>query len=429
LEIREVYRMKKTLKTVCHVSLIVFMLVSSALAEGTETELSKSNDSDKMRTLIEQKYSAWKDFRHAFKPPQTQTLILLQPENRERFFDKNEQFRDFVKLGPATVPYIIEILERFGDNRYYISECMLLEALRRITKWNFNKGWNTYQMYSPKAEIEEFSDQKTLPENNRIRAKYIWIRWFKEFRPKIRQHFENRFHRWKICKTENKTGEAEEKYQRILDLGIDAIPQLVEKISEGDSEFIDAISFLTDGELKSDASVSETVEWWNNNKEKWTIPVSTQTEMQHSFEIYLMKESIFPKIMFTSGYKKYLEEDMHTAELMEKPIITDKDIIEYDWVSHTVTISKEAVKRIPKPFTSFIVVADGKRCYAGCFWSRISSHSCHLPIIDFVDAKDGTFRIKASYPKDRVMLKYDLRVDKRIKNSLQVLGKLKATKE
>ncbi len=67
--------------------------------------------------------------------------------------------------------------------------------------------------------------------------------------------------------------------------------------------------------------------------------------------------------------------------LAEKPVISDKDIIEYDWKTHTIKLVPGAEKRLPKPSTSdtafvvseraFVVVANGRRCYLGYF--------CHPP--------------------------------------------------
>jgi len=76
------------------------------------------------------------------------------------------------------------------------------------------------------------------------------------------------------------------------------------------------------------------------------------------------------------------------AELDEYWLFTENQIESYDWDTHTITLSKEGVQRIPASSTigvrgrSFVVVADGQRCYLGAFWSSFSSISCSLPVIN-----------------------------------------------
>jgi hypothetical protein len=152
-------------------------------------------------------------------------------------------------------------------------------------------------------------------------------------------------------------------------------------------------------------------------------------ESEHSFGIYLIKEGKFDEVGKDPYYTKPIKIDLQTANLLEKPIISDKDIIEYDWDSQTVTISAETVAKIPQPDSfgiPFIVVADGNRCYVGGFWTMTSSIGCVHPVIEVYEAKHGTFRIRSGYPREFNLHKEDdPRFDERIKNSLKELRKLK----
>ena len=153
-----------------------------------------------------------------------------------------------------------------------------------------------------------------------------------------------------------------------------------------------------------------------------------ELKSKHSFGIYLVNDGKFTEVGTDPYYLKGVDVDLHTAQLSGEPIISDKDIIEYDWNSHTVTVSDDAVARIPRPDSfgiPFIVIADGNRCYVGGFWTMVSSVSCPCPVIEVNDAKDGTFRIRTGYPGDVNLPKEnDPRFDKRIKKSLKALGKL-----
>ena len=57
----------------------------------------------------------------------------------------------------------------------------------------------------------------------------------------------------------------------MINLGIPVIPYMMREIEKGDSELIPAVSYLTDGDISEDASPTECIQQWNNDKEKWTI--------------------------------------------------------------------------------------------------------------------------------------------------------------
>jgi len=230
--------------------------------EETHTKLNESDAGNDMRTLLEQKIKAWRDNL----PPDAKAIHVrsnVDFDHLTKYSNNYIKFHNMVKLGPRAIPYLLEKIE---NESYFV----YLYVLYHITKW---RGDNLkFANHPTKLMFGKVEGKGLSIRRGKSPATEFWNRWWNEFRPNIKQHFEKRYSEWKTLKNENKTEEVEKKYQRIVVLGIDAIPYLVEKISEGDSEFIDALSFLTDGDLKSDATASETVKWWYNNKEKWTIP-------------------------------------------------------------------------------------------------------------------------------------------------------------
>ena len=69
---------------------------------------------------------------------------------------------------------------------------------------------------------------------------------------------------------------------------------------------------------------------------------------------------------------------LDNVELAETPLLTDADIVSYNWEDHYIVFTDEGFKKLPtstdvgvsgKPF---VVVADGKRCYLGAFWTGFS---------------------------------------------------------
>lgn len=102
----------------------------------------------------------------------------------------------------------------------------------------------------------------------------LWFRWFQQGSKFVEPRFNAIYSRWKKMKKETK-GEkyvARKEFNKMIDLGIPAIPFMVQKVKRGEIEFIPVISKLTDGKLKKTSTQSECLDWWNKNKQKWLIP-------------------------------------------------------------------------------------------------------------------------------------------------------------
>jgi hypothetical protein len=70
--------------------------------------------------------------------------------------------------------------------------------------------------------------------------------------------------------------------QRIKNLGILSLPSLLITLEEDcRKELIPVISSLVDNKICEQATVEETIQWWNENKKKYPMP-----EMEYPEEIY-----------------------------------------------------------------------------------------------------------------------------------------------
>ena len=58
---------------------------------------------------------------------------------------------------------------------------------------------------------------------------------------------------------------------RILELGVGALPLIIDKIEKGDTNFIPVVAQLTNYTVKTDAETKEVLDWWKANKDKLTI--------------------------------------------------------------------------------------------------------------------------------------------------------------
>ena len=115
-----------------------------------------------------------------------------------------------------------------------------------------------------------------------------------------------------------------------------------------------------------------------------------------TFEIYLVKND---------------NEDLNKIELHKTPLITDSDIIRYDWGKHGMILSNDGIKKMPNEKDtgilgkSFVIVANGIRCYKGAFWTSLSSVSHSNPIINVgpqIDKRPkNVIKIDRAYPSEK----------------------------
>jgi len=99
----------------------------------------------------------------------------------------------------------------------------------------------------------------------------LYISWWNEGYKQIPQQFEKLYGEWNNLKKQNKGKEAKEKFQEIEYLGIPALPSIVDKIEKGDNNLIPLVSYLTNNEIKENATAAECVAWWKANKDKWVL--------------------------------------------------------------------------------------------------------------------------------------------------------------
>ena len=156
------------------------------------------------------------------------------------------------------------------------------------------------------------------------------------------------------------------------------------------------------------------------------------TTNAHSFSLFLPREDVFshtPEV--EDRIRAYLKSNPGDIPLAKDPLISDKDIEAYDWKTHTLTVDPSVAQRLRPPSvwgTPFVVVADGEPVYVGAFYTLASSQSCPVPVILTVGNLRGANKlvIDRSYASPRPdPSATDPRMDLRVKNSLQALGKLK----
>ena len=144
-----------------------------------------------------------------------------------------------------------------------------------------------------------------------------------------------------------------------------------------------------------------------------------------------------------------------TEALMGELVLSDSDIVDYCWRSHSVRLTPEAAQRLPKsgwpklstPIpeselvglrgTPFVLMVDEVRCYSGAFWTHRSSFATREPVFmvdtlkEFLPATSvnpapqGRFQIELGYPSRPPTHAEDVRDCPSLKKALVEMGKLR----
>lgn len=120
-----------------------------------------------------------------------------------------------------------------------------------------------------------------------------------------------------------------------------------------------------------------------------------------------------------------------------KTVVSDDQIVSYNWATHTLTLKpgvrKELAKRLRNnrmvSGVSFSVSVGGKDIYKGLFTTVLSSRSLSTPVIvvdlpSVEESGEDQLRIQLGYPGADFFKGDDPREDRRIRDALATSGKL-----
>ena len=113
------------------------------------------------------------------------------------------------------------------------------------------------------------------------------------------------------------------------------------------------------------------------------IAYSQANLQKPSFGIYLTK---LPETIIQQLERNPIA--LASVPLEPSPLISEKDLVEYAFKSHTMKLTADAFDRISKIRVGsvsvgipFVVVANGNKAYMGMFWSILSSIPTRYPHI------------------------------------------------
>ncbi|MBN2240814.1 MAG: hypothetical protein JW712_13655 [Dehalococcoidales bacterium] len=150
------------------------------------------------------------------------------------------------------------------------------------------------------------------------------------------------------------------------------------------------------------------------------IPSGCSSDREEGFAIYLTKNDIKPDQMIMMSH----------IELADEPLISEKDIISYDAVTHEIRLTSDSFERIsqlqvPVSGKSFLVCINKSPVYGGAFWTPVSSQSFSgITIMQPLGSPEPIIRIFPGYPSEGFYSGSDPRNNTDAMEALKKSGKL-----
>lgn len=161
-------------------------------------------------------------------------------------YSDNEYYRAIIDLGVPAVPHLMARIEK--------GNWALSDAVEMITGKRF----------------EDYEWPQGTPGGSQASARLL-LKWWPKARKETPQRFAGLYTKWETLKAQGEPEKAREQLRRIRNLGIGALPMMVDKVEQGDQEMAILISQLTHAQVAPNATKVEIASWWQKNRDKWLI--------------------------------------------------------------------------------------------------------------------------------------------------------------
>ena len=115
-----------------------------------------------------------------------------------------------------------------------------------------------------------------------------------------------------------------------------------------------------------------------------SIVLHLSAPRQHGVEIFVM-DGVF---LSQQNRFSFTDATLATVKLPSTATVLDSEVVEYDWETHTITLTPEGCNRLPRSneFSIavpmyFIFSVNRKPCYMGCITNRILNFGTNYPAI------------------------------------------------
>jgi len=168
-----------------------------------------------------------------------------------------------------------------ASEKYEVDQFSLHSCMKKLTKTKISlaEGFHDKRA-SISPDFPELGEMKLSEEP----YKKIWQHWFKIGKNWTQEKFEEKYGKYTKEKRNHPKHETAIRYERrrIATLGVAALPLIIKKIEQGETDLIPLVSELTDNQINENADVSDVLIWWQTNKNRWTIPFPEPNNVKKS---------------------------------------------------------------------------------------------------------------------------------------------------
>ena len=155
------------------------------------------------------------------------------------------------------------------SEKYKVEDVVIGGLLEAMTKVNFGANFNRNDKTTTFLSFPELGAIKS-EDNPYMKAWHHWLNIGKKW---TIQKFDEKYNEYSKVKQTRPNEKDAINYNRnkISNLGLAALPLIIHKIEKGETDLIPLVSQLSDNKIKSDATQKVVLDWWKDNKNKYTI--------------------------------------------------------------------------------------------------------------------------------------------------------------
>lgn len=177
---------------------------------------------------------------------------------------KTASYYEILNIGPKILPQLIQLeKENKGKN--------ITLLIREISKMKCES------VFDEKRKVYIYKDYPDYvyappgfhPEKDINNADSIWIYWWDKGRKLAPELFAKKYSAYEEAKKSNNDEKIKDTYTKLQNMGVIILPNLLEKIKNGEKDLIPMFSYLSNEKVPVDASANDCEKWWNKNKSQY----------------------------------------------------------------------------------------------------------------------------------------------------------------
>ncbi|MFO7947434.1 MAG: hypothetical protein R6V19_11555 [Armatimonadota bacterium] len=237
---------------------LLILVLFALLQIGTAYPMNGSpvDVDDELREEFDRRYRAYREKAVVALPTSSRLSSRVGPSATYHLLE----YEQLLRLGLPALPLFME--------------AHLGHAVKQITGFTFDYIRVGDRPGDRIWYVDKFPDMRS----DTGQPKKVLERWYATGETWTPKKCAEYFHQYNKLKANGEQEQAGQALRKITELGIAALPWLVQRIGDGNTELIPIAAQITKGKyrpkpaLKAEASPRQVVEWWEEHKQRWVIP-------------------------------------------------------------------------------------------------------------------------------------------------------------